>query len=102
MGDAATAVDMENVTEAPGSFVLIDVRGKDEWDAGHIEGAIHIVHTEIEKEIGDKVPDKNASIKVYCRSGRRSGLAKKALLEMGYTNVKNLGGMEEAEGKLPK
>ena len=97
-----TAIDMENVTEAPGTYVLIDVRSKEEWDAGHIEGAIHIVHTEIEKEIVDQVPDKNAIIKVYCRSGRRSGLAKKALIEMGYPNVKNLGGMEEAEGKLPK
>lgn len=97
-----TAIDMENVTEAPGSFVLIDVRSNEEWDAGHIEGAIHIVHTEIEKEIVDNVPDKNAIIKVYCRTGRRSGLAKKALIEMGYTNVKNLGGMEEAADKLPK
>lgn len=59
-----------------------------------------IPHTEIEQRIQSAVPDKESSIAVYCRSGRRSGIAKEAMERMGYKNVTNLGGMEEAADKL--
>lgn len=90
------------VTEEPGTYVVIDVRSRDEWDGGHIEGAHHMVHTEICDLIGEKVPEKDKPIKLYCRSGMRAGKAKEALEGAGYTNVANLGGLDDARNKLPK
>ena len=90
------------VTEPPGTYVLIDVRSKSEWDADHIEGALLMPHNEIGKLIAEKVPEKDKPIKLYCRSGGRAGMAKNTLLSMGYTNVANLGGISEARSKIPK
>lgn len=80
--------------------VIIDVRTEDEFSAGHINGAIHIPYTEIGEKIADFVPDKSASVAVYCRSGRRSGIAREEMLRLGYQNVDNIGGMEEASQKV--
>jgi len=77
----------------------IDVRSPDEYASGHVEDAVNIPYTEIGARIGEVTEDKDAVIYVYCRSGRRSGIAKQTLLEAGYINVVNLGGMEEAQGK---
>lgn len=75
----------------------IDVRTNEEFASGHVDGAINIPHTEIAKEISKLTTDKSAPIKLYCRSGHRAGLAKTALEELGYTNVENLGGLEDAK-----
>ncbi|MEE4217027.1 MAG: rhodanese-like domain-containing protein [Xanthomonadales bacterium] len=75
----------------------IDVRGPNEFSAGHVEGAINIPHTEITSGIGGVTENKDADLYLYCRSGRRSGLATNALREMGYTNVVNVGGYHDAE-----
>jgi phage shock operon rhodanese PspE len=77
-------------------LVIIDVREKDEWDNGHVPEAIHIPVGSIRDQITTAVPDKNARIRVYCAAGRRAGTAKEALLELGYTNVRNLGGFSTA------
>lgn len=75
---------------------LIDVREKDEWDAGHIDGAIHIPRGMLEFKIGEAIPDKHASIVVQCASGGRSALCGHALIKLGYTNVQSLeGGYKE-------
>lgn len=71
---------------------VIDVREKDEWEAGHIEGAIHIPRGFLEFKIAEAVPDKDAPIVVQCASGGRSALCGEALIKMGYTHVKNLEG----------
>ena len=77
--------------------LLLDVRTPDEYAAGHIEGAVNIPHDQIADEIeriGELTGnDKSKAIVVYCRSGRRSGLAKQTLAEHGYGRVSNLGGM---------
>ena len=82
--------------------IWIDVRSSEEFSQGHLPGAVNIVHTEISSKIGSVTVDKNAEIKLYCRSGRRSGLAEAALKELGYSKVQNVGGYEELLAKQPK
>jgi len=82
------------------SPILIDVRTAQEYEKGHLEGAILIPYDRISKEIGTVVKDKNQKINLYCRSGRRSKIARKALQEMGYTNIVDLGSMENASRVL--
>ena len=74
-------------------FVLLDVRTPEEFAEGYIEGAILIPHTEIAERAITELPEKNILILVYCRSGRRSEEAARALLELGYTNVYDFGGI---------
>ena len=74
--------------------VMIDVRTDEEWNAGHIEGAIHIPLSEIERDIENYEISKDEEILLYCRSGNRSGRAKVILDELGYTNTTNIGGIE--------
>lgn len=76
--------------------IIIDTRTSEEFAAGHIEGAILIPYTEIAGKIEQAVPEKNTRVAVYCRSGRRSGIAREEMLKLGYQNVDNLGGKEEA------
>ena len=70
--------------------VLIDVRTKEEYNEGHIEDAINIPHTEINKINYDK----DTVIIVYCRSGNRSNLAAEELVSLGYTNIYDLGSID--------
>ena len=74
--------------------VMIDVRTDEEWNAGHIEGAIHIPLSEIERDIENYEISKDEEILLYCRSGNRSGRAKVILDELGYTNTTNIGGIK--------
>ena len=74
-------------------YVILDVREQDEYDAGHISGAILIPYTQIEAKANEMLPDKDQLILVYCRSGRRSKIAAEALAELGYTNIKEFGGI---------
>lgn len=78
------------------SDYLIDVRSADEYAEGHLKGARLIPHTEIAEKIAGLTTDKAAAIYVYCRSGRRSGIARETLEKLGYTRVVNLGSKEEA------
>ena len=75
--------------------VLIDVRTKDEFKSGHLEKAINIPYTEIEEQIKSITKDNHNNIVVYCKSGRRSGIAQKTLMQMGYKNVVNGGGYKD-------
>ena len=77
----------------------IDVRTAEEYQAGHVEGAINIPYEEIVERIGEVTEDPDALIYVYCRSGRRSGIAQGMLQDAGYTQVINLGGLEDARKK---
>jgi len=74
----------------------IDVRSAEEYAADHLSGAFNIPHTEIAERIGEVTTDKDAPIYLYCRSGRRSGLAQAALQQAGYTQVTNLGALQDA------
>lgn len=74
--------------------LLVDVRTQEEFDGGHLEGALLIPVDEIVSRASELGDDKNRAIVLYCRTGNRSGQAKRALEELGYTNVMNAGGYE--------
>lgn len=76
--------------------LIIDVRTEAEWNRGHIEGAILIPYDLIGEKIGTIAKDKTNGIYVYCRSGRRSKIAKATLEKIGYKDVVNLGSLEDA------
>lgn len=78
---------------------LIDVRSEKEFNAGHLKGALLIPHTEIGEKIRNTVPDKETPLYLYCRSGRRVGIAIGVLKELGYKELYNLGGMNDAREK---
>lgn len=80
--------------------VLIDVRTPAEWNEGHLDGAILIPYEKIGEEIGKVAPDKSGKINLYCRSGRRSGIALDTLKKLGYEDVTNLGSVKDASDKL--
>jgi phage shock protein E len=72
--------------------VIVDVRDKDEWDEGHIPGAMHMSRGTIELDIEEKVPDPNAVVICHCGGGGRSALAADSLQKMGYKNVRSMAG----------
>lgn len=80
--------------------VVVDVRRQDEYDAGHIPGAILIPNEDIGSTPPDKLPDKNQIILIYCRSGNRSKQASQKLFDMGYTNVYEFGGINAWTGEI--
>lgn len=77
--------------------IIVDVRTEEEFEEQHIEGAILIPDYEIEELAEEKLPDKDATILIYCRTGRRSENASRALIEMGYTSVYDFGGIVDWE-----
>ena len=88
-----TPEEAKKIMDSGQEHIILDAREQSEFDEGHIPGAILIPYTEIEKKAEQTIPDKNAQILVYCRSGRRSKLASESLAKLGYTNVKEFGGV---------
>ena len=82
--------------------LIVDVRSLEEVKTGIIQDAIHIEWTQIDKEINDIDVTKDQPIYLYCRSGNRSGKATVILEKIGFTNVINAGGINEAAKKLDK
>ena len=83
--------------------IIVDVRRDDEYKTGHIPGAVLLTMETITAETAAKVlPDKNQMILIYCRSGRRSKIAAQTLLELGYTNLIEFGGILDYKGKVEK
>ena len=74
-------------------YIILDARTQEEYDEGHIDGAILIPEYEVSARAEKELPDKDGLILVYCRSGRRSKIASQALVDLGYTNVKEFGGI---------
>jgi molybdopterin/thiamine biosynthesis adenylyltransferase/rhodanese-related sulfurtransferase len=72
--------------------IFVDVRERDEWDEGHIPGAVHVPRGNLESRIENAVPDRDREVVLYCASGARSAFAAKSLGELGYTNVASLAG----------
>ena len=94
--------ELQNKLNAKENFVLLDVRTREEFDAGHIPTAILLPYDEINIKAATVLPDKEKEIVLYCRSGRRSAIAKKALVELGYKDVEDFGGINRWKGELVK
>ena len=88
-----TSEKAKEIMDTEEGYIILDVRTQEEYDQGHIPGAIVISHEEIEEKAEQVLTDKDQLILVYCRSGRRSKLAAEALVEQGYTNIKEFGGI---------
>ena len=88
-----TAEEAKQIMDSEEGYIILDVRTQEEYDQGHIPGAILISHEEIAEKAEGVLTDKEQLILVYCRRGRRSKIAAEALVELGYTNIKEFGGI---------
>ena len=88
-----SAKEAKEIMDTEKDYIIIDARTESEFAEGHIEGAILIPEYEIAARAEKELPDKDALILVYCRSGRRSKIASSELVKLGYTNVKEFGGI---------
>ena len=88
-----TAQEAKEIMDREEGYVILDTRAQEEYDEGHIPGAILIPHDEILQKAESLLTDKDQLILVYCRSGRRSKLAAEDLHKLGYTNIKEFGGI---------
>ena len=82
--------------------MVVDVRTQEEYDGGHIENAVLVPNESIGSEMPEALPDKEATLLVYCRSGRRSKDAAQKLLALGYQNVYDFGGVIDWPYELVK
>ena len=81
-------------------LLILDVRTQVEFDTGHIKNAVLLPYDEIKEKAPGVIADKNQTILAYCRTGIRSAIATKALIEMGYTNVFDIGGIVDWTGEI--
>ena len=88
-----TAEQAKTIMDTEKDYVIIDARTEEEFAEGHIVNAILIPEYEIAQRAEKELPDKEQHIIVYCRSGRRSKIASEELVKLGYTNVKEFGGI---------
>ncbi len=82
--------------------IIVDVRRQDEYDEGHIPGAVLIPNESITDKQPEQLPDLNQVILIYCRSGRRSKEASQKLADIGYTNIYEFGGINTWNGEIEK
>ncbi len=90
--DEISTVDAHALAGQDEAPLFVDVREHDEWQEGHIPGAVHAPRNNLESRIEGLVPDKDRPLVVYCGSGTRSAFSTKVLRELGYEHVRNLGG----------
>lgn len=88
-----TPSEAKILMDTESNYIILDVRTEEEFNEGHIAGAVLIPDYEINSKAQSILTDKGQLILVYCRSGRRSKLASEALVALGYTNVKEFGGI---------
>lgn len=90
----------KEMMQADDGHIIVDVRRQDEYDSGHIPGAILIPNESIGTECPKELPDLNQIIMIYCRSGRRSKEASQKLADMGYTHIYEFGGIIDWTGEV--
>ena len=100
--DQISGAEAKALMDSESGYIIIDARTQEEYDQGHIPGAILIPEYEIADRAEKELPDKNQLILVYCRSGRRSKIAAEELVKLGYTNVKEFGGIIDWEYETVK
>lgn len=88
-----TAEQAKTIMDTESDYIIIDARTAEEFAEGHIDNAILIPEYEIADRAEKELPDKEQLILVYCRSGRRSKIASEELVKLGYSNVKEFGGI---------
>ena len=88
-----TPQEAKTIMDTEKDYIIIDARTDEEFAEGHIEGAVLLDHVDVKSKAHVVLPDKDALILVYCRSGRRSKIASEELVKLGYTNVKEFGGI---------
>lgn len=86
----------------PATAVVLDVRSAEEYRTGALPGARNIPHDQLAGRAAAELPDRNAPVALYCRSGRRSAFAAETLRKLGYTRIYDLGSLENARGILEK
>ena len=91
-----TAEEAKSMMDEQPDAVILDVREQDEYDAGHIPGAVLLpVSTINEETAASAIPEKDTVVLVYCRSGNRSKTASQALADLGYTQIYEFGGIKD-------
>ena len=100
--DQISGAEAKALMDSESGYIIIDARTQEEYDQGHIPGAILIPEYEIADRAEKELPDKDQLILVYCRSGRRSKIAAEELVKFGYTNVKEFGGIIDWEYEIVK
>lgn len=91
-----TAEEAKSMMDEQPDAVILDVREQDEYDAGHIPGAVLLsVGTIDEETAASVIPEKDTVVLVYCRSGNRSKTASQALADLGYTQIYEFGGIKD-------
>ena len=88
-----TAQQAKEMMDRQQDYIILDTRTQEEYEESHIPGAILIPYDQIVEKAEAALPDKDQLILVYCRSGRRSKLAAEDLVKLGYTNIKEFGGI---------
>lgn len=94
---------IKHLSTPASEVVVLDVRSKKEFDQGHIEGAINISHDQVKENLAKLTQYKDKTVVVYCRSGRRAGVAETILAENGFNKLRHLTGDMNAwqAAKLP-
>ena len=110
IGDTGNSASYHQITQEEAKemmtkddgHIIVDVRRQDEYDEGHIPGAVLIPNESITDKQPEQLPDLNQVILIYCRSGRRSKEASQKLADMGYTNIYEFGGINTWNGEIEK
>ena len=92
-----TQAEAKSIIDSDEELIILDVRTEEEFSSGHIKGAVLIPDYEIADRAEAELPDKDMLTLVYCRSGNRSKRASEVLVSLGYTNVKEFGGINTWE-----
>lgn len=95
-----TMEEAKEVMKNESEIIILDVRTGEEFSEGHIPGAINLANEAIGEEEIPQLPDKDQMILVYCRSGNRSKQASEKLVDLGYTNVVEFGGILDWDGEI--
>lgn len=97
-----TMDEARTIMEEESGYIILDVRTPEEFQMGHIPGAVNVANESIGSREIPKLPDKAQKILVYCRSGNRSRQAAGKLAGLGYTNIMEFGGILDWPGKIVK
>ena len=92
----------KEIMDSSENYVIVDARTSEEFSEGHIKNAINLDYEEVTQKAESLLPDKNQLILIYCRSGRRSKIAAESLCQLGYTNVKEFGGIIDWQYEVVK